>query len=467
MNIQPDSFSQNKLTLEFQNKELEKEFKHANQEKGIGLTRLAVSLGLLLYMAFTLLDVFILNIIHPIPLLVRLVFVPAIFIVCIVLTFIRRDLLGLLNLTAITSAQAGHFVLIASGLYPAQYYFGITYIILLYLFTFSRIPFKTALYLGAVIFLGTNALFLGVLQYAPQEILFGNFLLISILSVCVLAGYTMERYLRQEFIAQNKLKTSQAKSDELLLNILPRTVAQDLKERGIVRPVHYKDVTVLFTDFVQFTTFADSLEADPLVATLDRCFSHFDETTKIYNLEKIKTIGDSYMLAGGLPVKNNTHAVECVLAGLAFLDYVKQEKNKNQSGIVLPDIRIGINTGPVIAGVLGSRKFAFDIFGRTVNIASRVESCGAKSRVNISETTYQRVKDFFQCSPKEIRQAKNGESYTVYGIKGIQPRLSQAGEGRKPNILFWKNLGNWEEDRSVEGNTETEVLELLPAHKQE
>lgn len=438
-----DAYKKNPFTLVFYDKELEKEFRHTNQEKGIGLTRLAVGLGLVLYMSFTLLDVFIIGVVHPVTLITRLLAVPLIFGICLILTFTHRDLMGLLNLTAITTAQAGHFVLIATGLFPPEYCFSITYIILLYLFTFSRVPFETALVLGGIIFLGTNGIIIGLLRYPLGELLTGNFFLISIHTVCITAGYTMERYLRREFIAQKELKLSQDKSDELLLNILPRTVAQDLKERGIARPVHYKDATVLFTDFVQFTTFADSLGAGPLVATLDRCFSHFDEATKIYNLEKIKTIGDSYMLAGGLPIENHTHAVECVLAGLTFLEYVQKERARRDTEIILPDIRIGINTGPVIAGVLGSRKFAFDIFGRTVNIASRVESCGAKSRVNISETTYARVKDFFRCTPKEIRQSKNGESYPVYGIKGIHPELSQAREGTKPNLAFWKNLGEW------------------------
>jgi len=468
-------YEQKPITLEFRDHALEKRFRDVNQQKGVWLTRLAVGLGLLLYMGFTFLDVVIMEVLTPLTLFVRLIGVPAVFITGLILTYIRRDLLEELNTAAIIAAQLGHFILIGTGLYPPEYCLGITYIILLYLFTFSRVAFKRALIFGGLIMVIFEVMIIGWLKNEPQAYLSGNFFLISILAVCVLVGFTMERYLRREFIAQEELKKSQEKSEELLLNILPRTVAQDLKERGVTRPVRYKDVTVLFTDFVQFTNFADNLGAGPLVATLDRCFSYFDETTKIYNLEKIKTIGVSYMLAGGLPVENHTHAVESVLAGMTFLDYVHRERTRKDADIILPDIRIGINTGPVIAGVLGSRKFAFDIFGRTVNVASRVESCGTKSRVNISETTYERVKDFFLCSPREIREAKNGESYPVYGIKGIRPELSQAQEGQKPNPLFWKNLEEWSHSIIPEGLiaggssplTEPRTLSLSPAEESE
>jgi class 3 adenylate cyclase len=227
------------------------------------------------------------------------------------------------------------------------------------------------------------------------------------------------------------------KSEDLLLNILPKDVADELKEKGASKPVKFDSVTVLFTDFVGFTQIAENLKADELIDELDKCFSYFDAVTKKYNLEKIKTIGDSYMLAAGLPEKNNTHYIDCLMAAMeirAFMDQMKEIK-ESQS---LPywELRLGINTGPLVAGVIGDMKFAYDIFGDTVNVASRMESSGFPGKINISDDTYNLAKFLFDCEFRGKIMAKRKGDIPMYFVTGIKKEFSVNGEGKVPNESF-------------------------------
>ncbi|MBI3501924.1 MAG: tetratricopeptide repeat protein [Bacteroidetes bacterium] len=177
------------------------------------------------------------------------------------------------------------------------------------------------------------------------------------------------------------------KSEKLLLNILPVETARELKSKGKASPKYYESVTVMFTDFKGFTTIAEKLSAEELVSELDFLFKKFDEIISKYNIEKIKTIGDAYMCASGLPTPNTNHAEEIVKAGIEIQSWMKEQNNKWQ-------LRIGIHSGSVTAGVVGDKKFAYDIWGDTVNTASRMESSGEPGKINISGATYQILQGF-------------------------------------------------------------------------
>lgn len=208
------------------------------------------------------------------------------------------------------------------------------------------------------------------------------------------------------------------KSDELLLNILPAEVAEELKKNAKVAPRKYKQVTVLFTDFKGFTEQAEKLSAEELVSELDMIFGAFDRILPTYNVEKIKTIGDSYMCAGGLPTPNKTNAVDVVMAAidmLEFLNKLKKERQKKKQHFF--DVRIGIHTGPVVAGVVGTKKFAYDIWGDTVNTASRMESSGEPGKINISGATYELVKKKFKCTPRGKIKAKGKGEVEMYFVE--------------------------------------------------
>lgn len=205
------------------------------------------------------------------------------------------------------------------------------------------------------------------------------------------------------------------RSEELLLNILPSEVAEELKAKGSAEAKTFDDVTVLFTDFKGFTNISERLSAKELVAEIDYCFKGFDGIMEKYNIEKIKTIGDSYMAAGGLPVKNKTHAWDVVEAAIEIRDFMAAHaRQRKAEGKEVFEIRIGIHTGPVVAGIVGVKKFAYDIWGDTVNTASRMESSGEPGKVNISAATYELVKDKFDCTYRGKVEAKKKGMIDMY-----------------------------------------------------
>jgi len=247
------------------------------------------------------------------------------------------------------------------------------------------------------------------------------------------------------------LEESRKKSDELLLNILPAQIAQELKEDGYARPREYDRVTVMFTDFKGFTIVAEKLQPEALIEELDRCFVYFDEVIERHNLEKIKTIGDSYMCAGGIPRANRSNPVEAVLAAIEIQRFMNQMRDiKKSLGEPFWELRIGIHTGPLVAGVVGKKKFAYDIWGDTVNTASRLESSGEVGRVNLSADTHELVRDFFLCSYRGKVLAKNKGQIDMYFVDGILPELSVDGKSEVPNRSFIEKLEDLRESGPFE-----------------
>lgn len=219
------------------------------------------------------------------------------------------------------------------------------------------------------------------------------------------------------FLQRNKISKGKKRSDELLLNILPAETAEELKETGTAKAKKFDMVTVLFTDFKNFTQASEKLTPEELVAEINHCYSEFDRIITRHGIEKIKTIGDSYMCAGGLPASNTTHPFDVINAGLemaAFIERVKQEKMVE--GKPAFDLRIGIHTGPVVAGIVGIKKFSYDIWGDTVNTASRMESSGEIGKVNISGSTYELVKDRYHFTSRGKLEAKNKGLIDMYFV---------------------------------------------------
>ena len=216
----------------------------------------------------------------------------------------------------------------------------------------------------------------------------------------------------------NKILDKQKEQiEQLLLNILPSEVATELQETGQSTPRNYESVSVLFTDFKGFTTLADKMSPRELVEELNTCFVAFDNIIERNNLEKIKTIGDSYMCAGGIPTPDDQHIYNIVKASLEIQQYVVQNNMRRQENSLPPwDVRIGIHVGPVVAGVVGKKKYAYDIWGSTVNIASRMESNGEPGRVNISASVYELIKDKYACSYRGKIYAKNVGEIDMYFV---------------------------------------------------
>ena len=217
------------------------------------------------------------------------------------------------------------------------------------------------------------------------------------------------------FVQRNKIKKGKKLSDELLLNILPSSIAEELKSKGNAESKLIDDVTVLFTDFKGFTQLSEQFTPQELVAEINECFSAFDQIMIKHNVEKIKTIGDSYMAAGGLPTSNKTHAHDVVHAALEIQQFMASyKKEREEAGKLFFEIRIGIHSGPVVAGIVGIRKFAYDIWGDTVNTASRMESSGEVGKVNVSETTYNLTQDKFSFTNRGKIDAKGKGEINMY-----------------------------------------------------
>lgn len=215
--------------------------------------------------------------------------------------------------------------------------------------------------------------------------------------------------------ALDKLQEEKKRSDTLLLNILPEEVAEELKATGTSKARHFESVTVMFTDIKNFTTISEQLTPQELVAEIDFLFRSFDEIITRYGVEKIKTIGDAYMCAAGIPVADAYNAENAAYAALEIVDFMSQLKELRQlQGKRFFEIRIGLNTGPVVAGIVGSSKFAYDIWGDTVNTAARMEQSGEVGKINISGSTYQLLKDKFNCTHRGKISAKNKGEVDMY-----------------------------------------------------
>ena len=215
--------------------------------------------------------------------------------------------------------------------------------------------------------------------------------------------------------ALNKLQVEKDRSERLLLNILPEEVAEELKATGSAKAKYFEQVSVMFIDIKNFTIISERLSPEELVAEIDFLFRHFDEIIARYDIEKIKTIGDAYMCASGIPVSNSLHAANMSFAALeilSFMNKLKAHSEKNDKPYF--EVRIGIHSGPVVAGIVGSSKFAYDIWGDTVNTAARMEQTGEVGQINISGNTYALIKNGFNCVYRGKIAAKNKGEIDMY-----------------------------------------------------
>jgi class 3 adenylate cyclase len=225
--------------------------------------------------------------------------------------------------------------------------------------------------------------------------------------------------LQINIVEEQKVELEKQKllSDNLLLNILPSEVAEELKEKGYSEVKYIEEATVLFADFIDFTKLSEKFSPKELVAEIHECYSTFDHIMNKYKVEKIKTVGDSYLAAGGLPLPFEDSALNTVKAGLEMQNYIRKRKERREKlGLLSFDMRIGIHTGPLVAGIVGVIKFQYDIWGDTVNTANRMETCGELGKVNISGTTYERVKENFVCKYRGKMTAKGKGEIDMYFV---------------------------------------------------
>ncbi len=243
---------------------------------------------------------------------------------------------------------------------------------------------------------------------------------------------------REELESINSLlEMEKEKTDKLLYNILPTDIAEELRTQGIAKTRNFSNVSVLFTDFEDFSEISQNLDPDELVKELHYCFSSFDDILNKYQIHKIKTIGDAYMCAGGLTSNPGNWAAATVLSALEIREFmIKYKENRERINKSYFKVRIGIHSGPVISGVVGKSKFAFDIWGNTVNTASFMESACEPGMVNVSYDIYKQIKRFFECESRGKLSVKHQTDLEMFYVNRIKYDFSDDEQGIKPNKLM-------------------------------
>lgn len=283
-----------------------------------------------------------------------------------------------------------------------------------------------------------------VVDFQPRDLSFEQTEAVRRLSHQVVSQFELrrsvlelERRMAELSEARREAEQERDRSDRLLLNILPRAVAEELRANQQVTPRYHESVTIMFADFEGFSRLTERIEPKSLIEQLDQFFSAFDGIAARHRLEKLKTIGDAYMCVGGLPEPNRTHDVDACLAALSMQEFMRRT-NAQREKLHLPrwDLRIGIHSGPVMAGVVGKSKFIYDIWGDAVNIAARLEAAGGAARINISDTVHNRVRSLMEFEMRGAVEVKNKAPINMHFLARIKPEFSRDPEGLRPNDAF-------------------------------
>lgn len=238
-------------------------------------------------------------------------------------------------------------------------------------------------------------------------------------------------------LARTRAAEEQTRADQLLRTVLPVAIAEELKTEQRVRPRYFESVTVVFADFRNFTRLTQGLDPARLVQMLDQQFGTFDRIAERNRLETLKTIGDAYMCAGGLPEPNRSHPVDACLAALEMQHAIAQSNRQREKMRLMPlELRIGVSTGSAVAGIVGTRRFSYDLWGDAVNLAQRLEATADPGRVNISASTAHRVKNLFEVEPRGEIEVKNKGPMEMFYLGRIKPEFSADPEGTRPNEAF-------------------------------
>ncbi|MCA9694951.1 MAG: cyclic nucleotide-binding domain-containing protein [Myxococcales bacterium] len=262
-----------------------------------------------------------------------------------------------------------------------------------------------------------------------------NYFLSAMVVIGLVWAFISHRLRVNEFVSRHELQREKERSEELLLNILPVEVADELKAHGRVEARNHPHCTIVFTDFVGFTQISNEIPAAELVRALDHLFAGFDQIIARHGLEKLKTIGDSYMFAGGIPVENNTHLVDCVLASLEIIEFLDKYREEGD-GKLNWRVRVGVNTGPVTAGVIGRARFAYDVWGDTVNTAARLEASSDAGFINVTTETFRSIGHLFTGKDRGYLPVKGKGLLAMSFVTGLRPEFARDEARRFPNEKF-------------------------------
>ena len=387
---------QNNVTLIFDDAELERVFRQDHARQTLSQVRRALIIASLLYAFFSIIDFIVSTEGQWATLLVRFAFAIPTFLLGYMATYRPYFRKRLQILVAVVIFVAGLGIAVIALLYEntrSDLYLAGTLLPVFWAFIYSGLRFVNAVKITLVLFFTFNLLFFSVSDLPFPTLIIYNFFLVASMIIGMLGGHTIERYFRRDFVNKKRLSVEKRENEKLLLNILPEHIAEELKGSSDTIAKDYDQITVLFTDLVGFTELSQCHTAKEIVTILNEIFSQFDELTDSLELEKIKTIGDAYMVTSNLRNPKVDSALRVAEFSLAICDIIAKYNKLHGSDIQL---RTGIHTGAAVAGVIGVKKFVYDVWGNTVNVASRMESACPINKIQVSEESYDLLKSHFQ-----------------------------------------------------------------------
>jgi class 3 adenylate cyclase len=385
--------------------EIEKQFRVDYHKSTRSSTRIALVLGLFLYSLFGVLDIYAVPISRDTVWFIRYIIVAPVTVLVLITSYIDLFQKYIQTLMCVVVAVSGLGIVAMIAItreaeFGNRFYFTGLILICMWAYGLLRLRFWYAVLANLIIMVGYKYATIGIKQLLESEtgiviFIMHNFFFLGANVIGMFTSYTLERYTRRDFLQKSTITMQRDQADQLLFNILPERIAEKLKQSNDIIAEEFDSASVLFTDIVGFTPISASFDPHAVVNMLNELFSRFDELVDKYDVEKIQVAGDGYMVAAGVPTPRPDHAV--VLARLAFdmLVYVKGEEFLG--GRHPLEIRIGLNSGPLIGGVIGRKKYYYAIWGDTVNTASRMESHGQSGKIQITRATYELLKDDFEC----------------------------------------------------------------------
>jgi class 3 adenylate cyclase len=409
--------------LRFVDPAYERGFKRHYVAKGLLLNRIALSMALFMYSSFFILDVTLDLPNLSVQAILRLIVMPLVLFFTFYRSFhpdYRKKYELYISFPLLAGSIAHCGMAIANDLPPGYFVFA-TGLMLLYNHLFSGLRLRISLRVGGFMVLSYEVVRIFWTGVDFPTALLENFFLLSAVVLALVANYLIERFNRADYVYHmereiflKKLHAAKEERELLLSNILPHPIVQELYDTGRVDPHDLADVTVMFIDIVGFTRMSEKIHAQDLVKALNDYFTMIDRIMDQYGIERLKTIGDAYFCAGGLSTKNEPHTLNSCLAALQVMEAIQ---DRDWFGEPL-QIRIGIHHGPVTAGVVGEKRFAYDIWGDTVNVASRIEKTSEPGRINISQAVFDVVKKHVECEARGEIPIKGQMSQKMYFLKG-------------------------------------------------
>ena len=407
-------------------REIEKLFREEYHANTVSTTRLALVLGLVLYSLFGILDIYAVPISRNSVWFIRYVIVAPIIIFALIMTYTVTFQKYTQLLMCMVIAVSGLGIVTIIGItqdseFASRFYFTGLILVSMWAYGLSRLRFWYAVIANLLIMAGYEYVSIQVKQLLASEtgiVIFTmhNFFFLGANIIGIFTSYNLERYTRRDFLQKHTIQAEREQSDKLLYNVLPERIAEKLKLSSDTIAEEFSSASVLFADIVNFTPISARFGPHEVVDMLNELFSHFDGLVDKYGAEKIQIAGDGYMVAAGVPVARKNHALVLAYLALDMLEYVKMQEFLGGRHSI--EIRIGLNSGPLIAGVIGRKKFVYALWGDMVNTASRMESHGASGKIQITRATYELVKDNFECEYiGEIAVKRKGKMEAWYLIK--------------------------------------------------